>query len=130
MATSNLMLPAFPPFSLDEYSTISTRWRKYGKRFENLVLALNVQDGAQKKALLLNYLGEEAYDVYENLFTGRPNETYDAVIALLDGHFSPQNNITYERYVFQNLQQNVDENIYQFYILWKNKQWSVILVQH
>ena len=117
MATSNLMLPAFPPFSLDEYSTISTRWRKYVKRFENLVLALNVQDGAQKKALLLNYLGDEAYDVYENVSTGRPDETYDAVIALLDGHFSPQNNITYERYVFQNLQQNVDENIYQFYIL-------------
>ena len=97
------MLPAFPPFSLDEYSTISTRWRKYIKRFENLVLALNVQDGAQKKALLLNYLGDEAYDVSENLSTGRPDQTYDAVIALLDGHFSPQNNIIYEQYVFQTL---------------------------
>ena len=116
MAISNLALPAFPPFSLDEYSTISTRWRKYGKRFENLVLALNVQDGAQKKALLLNYLGDEAYDVYENLSTGRPDETYDAVIALVDGPFSPQNNITYERYVFQNVWQNGDENIHQFYI--------------
>ena len=28
----------------------------------------------------------------------------------------PQNNITYERYVFQNVQQNVDENIHQIYI--------------
>ena len=115
MAISNLALPAFPQFSLDE-CTISTRWIKYKKRFENLVLALNVQDGAQKKALLLNYLGDEAYDVYENLSTGRPDETYDAVIALLDGHFSPQNNITYERYLFQNVRQNVDENIHQLYI--------------
>ena len=41
---------------------------------------------------------------------------HDAAIALLDGHFSPQNNITYERYVFQNIRQNVDENIHQFYI--------------
>ena len=62
MAISNLALPAFPQFSLDE-CTISTRWIKYKKRFENLVLALNVQDGAQKKALLLNYLGDEAYYV-------------------------------------------------------------------
>ena len=77
---------------------------------------MNVQDGAQKKALLLNYLGDEAYNVYENLSTGRPDETYDAVIALLDGHFSPQNNITYERYLFQNVRQNVDENIHQLYI--------------
>ena len=116
MATSNLMLPAFPPFSLDEYSTISTRWRKYKKYFENLVFALNVQDGTQKKALLLNYLGDQACDIYKNVST-RPDETYDAVITLLDRHFSPQINITYERYLFQNLRQNVDENIYQFYIL-------------
>ena len=63
MVISNFTLPAFPPFSLDEYSTISTPWRKYKKRFENLVLAFNVQDGVQKKALLLNYLVDEAYDV-------------------------------------------------------------------
>ena len=68
------------------------------------------------KDLLLNYLGDEAYNIYENLSTGRPGETYAAVIALLDGHFSPQNNITYERYVFQNVRQNVDENIHPFYI--------------
>ena len=48
--------------------------------------------------------------------TGRLDEIYDTVIALLDGHFLPQNNITYERYEFQNVRQNVDENIHQFYI--------------
>ena len=60
------------------------RWKEYKERFENLALALNVQDGAQKKDLLLNYLGDEAYNVSENLSTGRPDETYDAVSALLD----------------------------------------------
>ena len=65
---------------------------------------------------MLNYLGDEAYDIYENLLTGRLDEIYDTVIALLDGHFLPQNNITYERYEFQNVRQNVDENIHQFYI--------------
>ena len=65
---------------------------------------------------MLNYLGDEAYDIYENLSTGRLDEIYDTVIALLDGHFLPQNNITHERYEFQNVRQNVDENIHQFYI--------------
>ena len=88
---------------------------------ENLALALNVQDGVQKKPLLLNYLDDEAYDVYENSSTVRPAKTYDAVIALLDRHFLPKNNITYERYVFQNVRQNVDENIYQFYIRVKER---------
>ena len=53
---------------------------KNTKNVENLVLALNVQDGTQKKALLSNYLGDEAYNVYETLSTGRPDETHDAVI--------------------------------------------------
>ena len=43
MAISALTLPAFSPFSLDEYSAISASWRKYKKRFENLVLALNAK---------------------------------------------------------------------------------------
>ena len=121
MAIINFKLPAFLSFSLEEYSTLSTRWKKYKKRFQNLVLPLNVQDSIQKKALLLNYLGDEAYNVYENLSTGRPNESHDVVIALLDKHFSSQNNITYERYVFENVQQNVDENIHQIYIQMKEQ---------
>ena len=50
------------------------------------------------------------------LHTGRPDETYDSVFALLDGSLLPQNNITHERFVFQNVRQNVDENIHQFYM--------------
>ena len=73
MVISNVTLPVFPPYSLDKYSTISTPWKKYKKQFENLLLALYVQNRAQKKALLLNYLVEEAYNIYENLSSGRPN---------------------------------------------------------
>ena len=51
-------------------------------RFENLVVALNVTDDRKKKALLFKYTGEEA---------GEP---------LLDGHFAPESNISYERYLF------------------------------
>ena len=67
-----------------------------------MVVALNVTDNRQKKALLLNSIGEEAYEVYENLTTGAEDETYEAVIALLDEHFAPKINISYERYLFRN----------------------------
>ena len=66
MAIANLTLPSFPMFTVDDY-TISARWKKYKRRFENLVVALNVTDDRHKKSLLLNYVGEEAYDVYKNL---------------------------------------------------------------
>ena len=61
--------------------------KKNKKCFENLVLAHNVQDGTQKKGFLLNYLDDEAYNIYKNLSTGRPNETYDAVIAFFNNVF-------------------------------------------
>ena len=67
MAMANLTLPSFPMFTLDDDTTISTRWKKYKRRFENMVFALNVTDGKQKNVLLLNHIGAEAYEVYKNL---------------------------------------------------------------
>lgn len=67
MAISTLNLPTFPKFDTDDFTTISTRWEKYKKRFLNLCVALNVEEDKQKLALLLNYIGEEAYDIYDNL---------------------------------------------------------------
>ena len=112
MAIANLTLPSFPVFTLDDYTTISASWKKYKCRFENLVVALNVTDDRQKKAVLFKYIGEEAYEVYENLTSGAEDETYEAVITLLDGHFAPKSNISYEPYLLQNFKQNSEERIH------------------
>ena len=52
VSISNLALPPFQSFTLDNYNTISTRWEKYKKDFENLIITLNVEDKTQKKILL------------------------------------------------------------------------------
>ena len=121
MAVVNLNLPVFPTFSTDEYSTISTRWRKYKKRFENLCIALSVTDTKQKMALLLNYIGEEVYDIYESLCTTDTKETYEKTIEILDTHFCLKTNVSYEVYVFRNIKQNVDESINEFYVRLKQQ---------
>ena len=74
---------------------IIQQFLKYKRKFENLVVALNVTDDRQKKALLLNYIGEEAYKVYENLTSGAEDEMYETVITLFDGHFAPKSNISF-----------------------------------
>ena len=81
MAIANLTLPSFTVFILDDYTTISTRWNKYKWIFENLFIELKVTNDRQKKAFLLNYIGDEAYEVYENLTTGGED-----VITSLDRH--------------------------------------------
>ena len=65
---------------------------------------------------MLNYVGDEAYDIYDNLLVPGTPETYDNAIGLFDGHFNPKKNIEYEVYVFRKLKQNEDETMHQFYI--------------
>ena len=67
MAVRNINLPNFPTFDIAELSTVATRWKKYKKRFNILCDALTVTDDKQKLAMFLNYVGEEVYDVYENI---------------------------------------------------------------
>ena len=48
-------LPHFPCFDLDsDLISIGSRWKKYICRFENLLVAIDVDDDARKKALLLH----------------------------------------------------------------------------
>ena len=67
MAVANLNIPSFPKFDMDDQNTLAIRWEKYKKRFQNLCTAMNLTDNTQKLALLLNYGGDEFYDVYDNL---------------------------------------------------------------
>ena len=63
-AVSSLHIQAFPSFSLDQTTTIATQWVKYKKRIENIFIDPNGTNDSQKLPLLLNYVGEECYDIY------------------------------------------------------------------
>lgn len=107
-------LPFFPPF---EHCTappaVGDRWRRWIDRFENLLVALQIASAAQKKALLLHYIGEETYDVYASLTPAVPGsliapssstssgdasqpDEYEQVKKRLHDHFTPKINREYE----------------------------------
>ena len=69
MANQPSFSPSFSPFSVhvDEQSA-GPRWRKWIDRFENLLCALDINDDRKKRAMLLHYVGEEVYDIF-NSFT-------------------------------------------------------------
>ena len=112
----SLHIPVFPSFSLDGTTTIATQWETYKKRFENLLIALNVTNDSQELALLLNYLGEECYDICDSLLILGTQESYNNAIQLFDGHFKPKPNISYEMYTSRKIKQNADETISKFFI--------------
>ena len=75
-------------FSLDETTTIATRWEKYKKRFVKLLIDRCGTKVSQKLALLLNDIGEEYYDIYDNLLIPGTQESYNNARRLFDGHFN------------------------------------------
>ena len=121
MAVSTLNIPSFPSFDTDDVTTIATRWTKYKKRFKNLCVALNITDDKQTLALLLNFVGEEVYDIYDSLLVPGTDETYGNAITLLDTHFNPQTNISYEIYIFRSMKQREEENTQQYFIRLKQQ---------
>ena len=99
MATS---LPEFPPFDASDTCNVGTRWTKLIGRLENLLVAMNIpefdEDAKRKKALLLHFMGEQAYDIYDTLKADGDN--YADVKQKLHGYFVPKVNLEYEKYVF------------------------------
>ena len=67
MAVRNLNLPSFPKFEVEDVSTIPTRWEKYKKRFEILCTAIGVTEAKQKLSMLFTFVGDETYEIYENI---------------------------------------------------------------
>ena len=120
MAVKNLNLPSFPCFDVTEVTTIATRWSKYKKKSTLLCSAVGVTDNKQKLSMFLTYLGDEAYDIYENLITPG-DKTFEEVIIVLDTYFKHKSNISYETYVFRQLKQNTEETLNQFYLRLKEQ---------
>ena len=104
--SQSMALPNFYPFPVhsDEQSSC-VRWRKYIDKFENLLCALDVHDDARKKALLLHYIGDEAYDIFDSFSDeqkgvgsvnaeGEANE-YETLKHSFTTYFTPKQNSTY-----------------------------------
>ena len=112
-------LPPFPAFDPSpDTGDVPTRWRKWLARFENLTTALNIDDPTRKKALLLHYLGEETYDIYDTLHVEAPQgdqTVFDMAKEALTAHFAPAANKEFEIYKFRQAKQGDTETITSFY---------------
>jgi hypothetical protein len=82
------------------------------KRFENFLTAMNVTEPKRKRALLLHYIGEVAYDIFDTLH--ETGEDYDTAIEKLSGCFTPKKNIDYEVHVFRQEKQRTGETLDQY----------------
>jgi hypothetical protein len=70
------------------------------KRFENFLLAMDIDDETRKRALLLHYIGSSVFDIFETLMDTGDEKDYKKAMDRLTEHFTPRRNVDYEIYLF------------------------------
>ena len=105
-----------PCFNLrEDPNTLSVRWKRWKRSFELYVLAKGISSDPQKVALLLHTAGTELQELYYTLAaTEGTLKPYKDVIEVLDEYFVPKVNVSFERHVFRQMEQQNGEKIDQF----------------
>ena len=107
-------LPVFPSFDYDsDKANAGPRWKRWVQRLENLFVGLKLEDGKQKKALLLHYGGERVYDIYD-AEKGSEEPDYEATKKILTTYFEPKINVIMEVYSFRNCRQSDDQSLEEY----------------
>lgn len=121
MATALPTFDKFVVFSSSTEHTVGQRWKKWLKRFEVLLTAMNITDGARKQALLLHYAGEEVFDIFESFSAaqkgedeGNADDSYAKVKTSLSTYFEPKKNVEFEVFKFRQMKQEPGETVDNF----------------
>ena len=114
MATAaKIEVPPLIPFDpISEPTSVSQRWKAWKRRFEIYLIAVNVKDDAQKRALLLYETGEATQEIFDTL--EKTGDDYKTAIEKLDEYFTPKKNVDYEIFQFRQAKQNNGETTDQF----------------
>ncbi|XP_062571293.1 uncharacterized protein K02A2.6-like [Saccostrea cucullata] len=127
----DITLPLFPQFDPEtDKINAGPRWDRWIGRLENLFIALKlvnpvVPDGEEpdqnviksiddrKRALLLHYVGERTYDIYEAQ-KGTTTPDYSGTKKVLTDYFRPRKNTQMEIYNFRCYKQKEGQSLDEF----------------
>ena len=115
MATStNFSLPNFPPFDVHVDGNVGPRWKKWLTRFERLLIATNITETKQQRALLLHYAGPDVDEIFDTLPDTGEDKDYKAAVDALNAYFIPQANSAFEEYNFRQAKHNTAKILMHF----------------
>ena len=108
------ILPSFSAFDPDtDQTSVSQRWTKWLNKFENMLKALAIKDDQRKRALLLHYVGDRVYDIFETL--SETGNDYETAKTKLTAHFKPRQNTAMEIMIFRRAKQMPNETVDQYH---------------
>lgn len=86
-------------------SDVAQKWSTWKRSLQTYLLALNITDENQKRAILLHCGGEQLQDIFDTLPT---TGTFDEALIALTTHFEPRTNVTFQRHRFRQEEQGND----------------------
>ena len=108
-------LPPLQPF--DPYtdpSSVGQRWKSWRRRFQTYIVALNVTDKTQQRALLLYQVGQATQEIFDTIPNNGADDDYKTALDKLDAYFLPKKNIDYEIFQFRQAIQQSGETVDQY----------------
>ena len=95
-------LPYLEQFNAHEdITSVGIRWTKWLKRFENLLVALDMDDKRRQLALLFHYAGPEVADIFDTIpgkDEGKDDEYQSRAVELLTMYTSRRRKILNMKY--------------------------------
>lgn len=102
-------LNALAPFDMSETWNLGPRWRKWIRKFDNLV-ALTGASQKMQLNLLLHWVGPEVENVIDT-FTQEEREDVTKLKKALSACFEPRKDLQHLRYQFHSAKQGPDESM-------------------
>ena len=91
-------------FSLEPTDSAGQRWESWVRRFENYIVAKNIQNDKRMKAMLLHYAGEAVFEL-SDVVGVIENDNFAETKRKLTEYFRPQCNEEYEIFKFRQAEQ-------------------------
>ena len=107
----------FPNFELgtgDMMNSVGIRRIKYVSRFDNFLIAMNINNEQRKRALLLHFGGFDLQDIYDSV--EKTGDTYEQLTQTFTSYFEPKTNSSFEIFNFQKTLQEEGESIQAYHL--------------
>ena len=115
MASSNHLqpMPIFEPKS--DPTNTSTHWTQWLERFNTYLVAANIKDEPQKRAILLYQADPEVYEIFKMLLNTGEAKDFKKAVDALTAYFEPDKNKIYQTYMFRQAKQMPSETVDQYH---------------
>ena len=86
--------------------SVSQRWKDWLKRFQRLIVAMDIKDGTRKRNLLLYLASPEVDEIFKTLPEIGEEKDFELAVKKLNEYFAPKKkSVLYEIHVFRQAKQ-------------------------